>query len=131
MHSSVIGLIYSVARITDDINNYNDGRRYPRPRDPENLDKKQFTNLLRMATKSPPGATSVTSGAFPIACLSSSVMARTIGNDMLTRDPSSRRSELKWRLCKYSCSRMNPLSGLAHPSDTTWTHSRSTAPILT
>lgn len=55
-----------------------------------------------------------------------SSIARTIGKDMLTKEPSSSRSELKWSVWRNWDSFIKPLSGLAQPSLSTWTHSRST-----
>lgn len=80
-----------------------------------------------MATGSPlEGWKRATRLDWPIRFLTESSIARTIGTDMLTNDPSSSRSELKWSVWRNSFSLMNPRSGLAHPSLSTWTHCRST-----
>ncbi|KAB8094673.1 hypothetical protein EE612_021926, partial [Oryza sativa] len=76
----------------------------------------------------PSGPWSATSGLAPISSFSRSPMARTMGSDMLTTPaPSGRRMQLKCSDWRYSCSRMNPRSGLAHPSASTCAHSTSTA----
>ncbi|BAH92462.1 Os04g0111250 [Oryza sativa Japonica Group] len=80
-----------------------------------------------MARTAPSGPWSATSGLDPISSFSRSPMARTMGSDMLTTPaPSGRRMQLKCSDWRYSCSRMNPRSGLAHPSASTCAHSTST-----
>jgi len=80
---------------------------------------------LRMATGSPLESKRATLLLSPIRCFCASSMARTIGTDMLTIEPSPSRSELKWSVWRNSASFMKPLRGVAHPSLRTWTHCKS------
>ena len=82
---------------------------------------------LRIATGLPSEPTSATRLDSPILAFCSSSIASTIGTDMLTTDPSSRRSELKWRVWRNSDSLMKPPSGLAQPSLSTCIHCTSIA----
>lgn len=83
------------------------------------------TYSLKTATVVSSESTSAILLDSPILCFCKSSIASTIGTDMLTTDPSSRRRELKWRAWRNSDSLMNPWSGLAHPSLNTWTHCKS------
>lgn len=80
--------------------------------------KLSLTHPLRMAT-------SATQRRSPMALCWASSMASTIGTDMLTTEPSPRQRRLKWSVYRNSASLMKPVSGLAHPSLSTCTHSRS------
>lgn len=84
-----------------------------------------LTYSLKIATVLSSESTRATLLDSPIRCFCKSSMASTIGTDILTTDPSSRRRELKWRVWRNSDCFMNPWSGLAHPSLNTWTHCKS------
>lgn len=56
--------------------------------------------------------------------LVSVLTGRTMGTDWLTGSCPSRSTPKCWH-CRNSRSRMNPFNGVAHPSDSTWSHWRS------
>jgi len=87
--------------------------------------KKRVSYSLRMATGLPLESKRATFVDSPIRCFWSSSIAKTIGTDIFTKDPSLSLSELKWSVWRNSLSLMKPPSGVAHPSLSTWTHSTS------
>lgn len=84
-----------------------------------------------MAMGSPDGDLIVNADLPSMVAFCSSLMAKTIGTLMLVTEPSGRRRALKWRVCRYSSSRMKPFRGDAQPSDRTWSHSTSTSEAVT
>lgn len=80
---------------------------------------------FRIATRLLSESTRATLVDSPTRCFWDSSIAKTIGTDIFTTDPSSSRRELKWSVWRNSFSFMNPRRGLAHPSLSTWTHWRS------